>query len=60
MPLRAASISAGATAATALPPPAITPTKANCDAPVKTSSDSAIAWATLAPAATASTPNDTP
>ena len=58
--MRAASISAGATAAAAPPPPAITPTNANCEAPVNTSSDSAIAWATLAPAATASTPNDTP
>ena len=53
-------MSAGATAAAAFPPLAITPTNANCEAPVKTSSDSAIAWATLAPAATASTPNDTP
>ena len=33
---------------------------ANCDAPVKTSSDEAIACAGLSPAATASAPNDTP
>ena len=33
---------------------------ANCDAPVNTSIDITHAWAALRPAATASTPNETP
>ena len=59
-PLRAASSSAGASAAAADPPAAITPTVANCDAPVNTSSDIAQVWAGLRPAATDSTPKEMP
>jgi hypothetical protein len=58
--LRAASSSAGASAAAADPPAAITPTVANCDAPVNTSSDIAQVWAGLRPAATDSTPKEMP
>ncbi len=39
-----------------LPPAPTTLTTANCEAPVKTSSDMAQVCATLSPAATASTP----
>ncbi len=39
-----------------LPPAPTTLTTANCDAPVNTSADIAQVWATLRPAATASTP----
>ena len=58
--LRAARRSPDPTAETGDPPAAHTPTTANCDAPVKTSSGQAhtLTWAD--PAADASTPNDTP
>ena len=43
-----------------MPPPApITETNVNCDAPVKATSDITQVWATLKPAATDRTPNDT-
>ena len=57
--LRAASSSAGAIAAATPPPAPSTPTTANCEAPVKTSSDIAQVFATDSPAATASTPYET-
>ena len=53
-------MTAGPIAAIAPPPPASTPTKANCDAPVKTNIDITHACAGLRPAATARTPNETP
>ena len=59
MPLRAASSSAGGSPAAAVPPAAITETNVNCEAPVNASSDMAQVCATLNPAATDSTPNDT-
>ncbi len=59
-PLRAARSRPLATAAGPLPPPARTPTAANCDAPVNTRSEMAMAWGTVSPLATASTPNETP
>ena len=49
----------GTIAAIGPPPAASTPMNANCDAPVKTSSDIAIACGVLRPAACASAPNDT-
>jgi hypothetical protein len=48
------------TAVATPPPAATTPMNANCDPPVKTSSDMAHVCATVRPAPTASTPNDTP
>ena len=59
MPLRAASSTAGGSAAAAVPPTPITDTNMNCDAPVNATSDIAHVWATLKPAATASTPKET-
>jgi hypothetical protein len=56
--LRAPSSSAVATAAAG--PPPISPTNANCDAPVNISSDSAHACTTDRPDATASAPNESP
>ncbi|HET9542155.1 MAG TPA: hypothetical protein VFP02_03680 [Acidimicrobiales bacterium] len=41
IPLRAARRAADATAAAGVPPEAMTPTAANCDAPVNTSTDMA-------------------
>ncbi len=54
--LRAASSRAGAIAAAAPPPAPSTPTTANCEAPVKTSTDIAHVFATESPDATARTP----
>src|SRR6187431_1043694 len=59
MPLRAASNTAGGSAAAALPPAPITDTNMNCDAPVNATSDITHVCSTLKPAATDSTPNDT-
>ncbi len=58
--LRVPSSSALATAATALPPAPSTPTSANCDAPVNSSSDSTQACSVDSPAVTAAAPNDSP
>lgn len=58
--MRAASSSALAIAAAVDPPEPITPTTANCDAPVNTSSDMTIAWAGVSPLATANTPKEMP
>jgi hypothetical protein len=58
--LRAPSSSPLPTAVATPPPAATTPMNANCDPPVKTSSDMAHVCATVRPAPTASTPNDTP
>ena len=46
-------------AATTKPPPvATTPMKANCEAPVNISSDSAWAWPTFSPAAMLTAPKE--
>jgi hypothetical protein len=58
--LRLPSSSAPATAAAAVPPDARTPTSANCEAPVNSSSDSAQACPTLSPAAVHAAPKDSP
>src|SRR5690606_6325630 len=58
--LRAPSSSAPTAPAIRLPPPATTPTSANCEAPVKANRLSAHAWGTLSPAATAAVPNAVP
>ena len=60
MPLRMPSRVAAAHAAAPVPPPAITPMKANCDPPVNISALSATVCQTLSPAATDSAPKDTP
>ena len=57
-PFRAASNNAPPSAEPTDPPPAITATALNCDAPVNTSSDIAHVWNTVAPADTAATPNE--
>jgi hypothetical protein len=57
--LRAASSTAGGSAAAALPPAPITDTNMNCDAPVKAASDITQVCATLNPVATESTPKET-
>ncbi len=43
-----------------LPPPATTPARANCEAPVKASRLSTQAWATLSPEPAAAAPNASP
>ena len=48
------------TAGSGVPPDAITPTRANWEAPVNTSSDSAQDCQTSSPAATETAPKDTP
>ena len=58
--LRAASSTAPPNALTTEPPAPITLTRESWDAPVNTNNDIAQAWATVAPAPTASTPNDIP
>jgi len=58
--LRTASITAGPVAASTPPPTASTPMNANWDAPVNTSIDITQACTQLRPAATASTPKETP
>ena len=57
--LRAASSSAGASAATGEPPAPITDTNVNCEAPVNATTDITHVCATLKPAATERTPNET-
>src|SRR5262249_30170891 len=54
----APSRSAVDTAAAA--PPPISPTNANCEAPVNISTDRAQVWGAVRPAATASAPNESP
>src|SRR6202012_4669520 len=54
-----ASGGAGASAAAGEPPAAITDTNENCEAPVKATTDITHVWATLKPAATERTPNET-
>ena len=58
MALRDPSSNAPTTALAAVPPAAITLTAENCDAPVNTNSDMAIAFGTLPPAFTHNTPNE--
>ena len=58
--MRTASSSALATAVAGDPPDPITLTAANCEPPVKTSSDIAHACASDRPAPTARTPNEMP
>jgi hypothetical protein len=57
--LRAASSTAGGSAAAAEPPAPITETNMNCEAPVNATSDITQVCATLKPAATESTPKET-
>jgi hypothetical protein len=59
MPFRAASSTAGGSAAARPPPAAMSETNVNCEAPVNATSDMTQVWATLNPAATESTPNET-
>src|SRR5437868_13052615 len=55
---REPSSAAAAAPAHTLPPPPITPTSANCEAPVNTSTDSAHVWSTDNPAALEIAPNE--
>ena len=57
--LRPASRIDGDSAPTMPPPAPITDTNVNCEAPVNVISDNTHVWATLRPAATDSTPNET-
>ena len=56
---RPASSSAGGSAAAAVPPAPRTETNVSCEAPVNVTSDITHVCATLKPAATESTPNET-
>ena len=58
--LRVPSSSPDSAAKAGLPPDAITPTRANWEAPVNTSSDSAQDCQTSSPAATEIAPKETP
>jgi hypothetical protein len=58
--LRVPSKTAVAAPDNGAPPDATTPTKANCEAPVKTKRLRAQACQTLSPEATAIAPNDSP
>jgi hypothetical protein len=56
--LRDPSNAAVAAPAQTLPPAPITPTRANCDAPVNISTDSAHVWNSVRPAAVEIAPNE--